>query len=1518
MKFFKRNIIYAFIFISVTRYYAQMTGCGNNVPFFQVNLSGQPSGVWYSPTHIREGNCCGTQSPDRCTSFEILLDSTAAMINFNIASGAIPPGAMYYQINCGPQIPVGQPICVTGPGPHHLTFCKPGNNQNTYLVQSIPKPMIPSPQHVRLGCFKKLKVIGLDSTTVTWNSIYPGVIGQFNSYLSCTSSCTEPTYNPPSNAPAFIDYQVCGIPIATPCGYVAMCDTVRVFNESPLSGSYSPNPAVFCYGSEGVTLIGTASGGYGSYSYLWRDQNNNIVSTSSQIQTSTAGNYSLEIKDALYNDLSCPSFSLNVAVNQSPIPVVSAGQDQILCYENQGVQLNGTITYATGGIWSGGNGNFIPNEHSLNAVYIPTASEISNGVVALTLTSIGSTYSCINSFDQVAIHFAPKLNVHFNNDSLPCFGDSVTLQTVASGGSPPYQYQWNNGSTQSFTTANEGQYSVLITDNMGCTIDKTVNIFSPLPLIINSLITPNNCNAEINGSVNIMIGGGSVPYQYAWSNGSTSQNINNLPSGNYFVVVTDKHGCVETDSFIVTQPDQIAVTLQHTNVTCKGYSDAVLNAVGSGGTPPYQYVWSNGITGFTQNNVSPGSYSVVITDANGCVFNDSEVLNILEPNYLQIVNSLINCPVPGSGVSELNFTIIGGWTNLYQLSLDGGSTFLPQGMYSVFVPVDSSYTVVIRDSLGCVSNVSKLITVNPELNIDQLIVPDCVYENDSLVQIYISASGGVSGDYTLNFSNGASLNISGIDSVNFPAGSNFEVFATDSLGCVSATKSFQINNVFKVESIVSDFSGYAVACNGFSNGAINLNPMGGFPPYEFEWNSGATMEDVSNLTSGSYSVIVTDQHSCKDTLNFLLSSPELIKIDSFILSDYNGFNVSCKGLSNGTIDLFIEGGVSPYMFNWNTGSNDISLSNLTAGNYEVVVTDSNHCVQSFSFQLSEPETIDVSVSSVSDYNGFQVSCNGESDALIQVLVSGFTGNVSYFCNNQSVSNNIDSLGAGTYSWYVMDDNGCYDTLKVVILEPPALSFSSAILSNYNNFQISCTGYYDGEINLEVNGGVGQNHFYQWSNSINTEDQYGLTAGSYYVEVTDSNGCKIDTNFILYEPLPINLLGLISSNYNGYAVSCYGNQDASIDINVTGGAGSYLYNWSNGSTTEDISLVGAGEYSVLVGDLNGCFDTLNFSINQPDSIQITENIKNIQCNGLSDGSIELTVQGGIAPFNYNWSNGTNVNSIENLTQGQYSIVVIDQNNCMQTRVYNISEKNPIQVETNVENVKCFGDENGQITTSIFGGTTPYTVLWSNGSTDQNISALTSGVYILNVIDSNNCFVTDTVIISEPDSLWLSLNALTYINGHNLSSANANDGTITTHSGGGTPPYNYQWSNGSVDINLHNLSSGGYTLTLTDFNGCVKISDIQIYNPNELELPTGFSPNSDYKNDQFVVRGIESYPNNTLYVFNRWGNLVYEKENYLNQWKGNTINGDELPEGTYFIILEIHSPTKQLNGFVDIRR
>src|ERR1051325_11118501 len=269
---------------------AQTTMCGPTTPTFTVNLTGNPNGTWMSPPVVRADTCCGSQAPDRCVQFVVTLDTAAVAMVFTVCNGAVPPGAWYYQVNCGPPTPVGSGICVTPPYPVYITFCKPGNNTNQYCIQSIAPPHVVS---LSQNCRALMWTYGYIENTITWNSINPGNFGQYNNFLSCQSGCDSTWVTPTQPYPPYIDYQVCGTTI-NGCSQ-NFCDTIRVVFPPPLTMSVTPTN-VSCFGANNGTATVSTGGGIPQYTYSWSTIPPQSGSTATGL---SAGNYTVTVSDSV-------------------------------------------------------------------------------------------------------------------------------------------------------------------------------------------------------------------------------------------------------------------------------------------------------------------------------------------------------------------------------------------------------------------------------------------------------------------------------------------------------------------------------------------------------------------------------------------------------------------------------------------------------------------------------------------------------------------------------------------------------------------------------------------------------------------------------------------------------------------------------------------------------------------------------------------------------------------------------------------------------------------------------------------------------------------------------------------------------------------------------------------------------------------------------------------------------------------------------------------------------------------
>ena len=497
--------------------------------------------------------------------------------------------------------------------------------------------------------------------------------------------------------------------------------------------------------------------------------------------------------------------------------------------------------------------------------------------------------------------------------------------------------------------------------------------------------------------------------------------------------------------------------------------------------------------------------------------------------------------------------------------------------------------------------------------------------------IDIDISGGT-GLYTYSWSNGETTQ----DISNLSPG-NYSVTITDVNGCsINGQYTITEPDQLVVSGEKSDFNGFEISCNGLDDGYVIIDVQGGTKPYTYSWSNNETTPNLSNLSPGTYEITVTDANLCETTTSFTISEPELISISS-IISDYNGYEVSCNGAQDGSIDISPSGGTGVFTYTWSNGESAQDLTNLSAGQYSVEIKDSNNCSAIFNFTIEEPDPINIS-GIIKDYNGFGISCNGLSDGEIDVQVSGGNlndnTNYTYFWEGVGVDNSLidqTGLSAGTYKLTVTDSNNCSESKEFIITEPEVITIDEQI-SDYSGFEISVSGGSDGSIDLTISGGTNDYTFLWQGSGVNptSEDQSGLSAGTYTVTVTDSNGCSETETYTLTEPLSLQIEidnTIISS------ILCYGDSTASIKVDITQASIAPFTFQINGTTylgtnyTDSVQNISdltytfnnlvAGTYSVTVTDANGnSKTTLTKTITQPENpLSIASSIQDIGCSGV---------------------------------------------------------------------------------------------------------------------------------------------------------------------------------------------------------------------------------------------------------------------------------------------------------------
>lgn len=692
MKFLK-NILFILITIVLhvftTNMHAQ--GCDPDVPSFTADLSNNPDTTWISPASVRDGNCCETTNPDNCIEFILTLHEDVSGIIFNIHSGAVPPGALFYQIDCGPEVAVGEIICLDGPGPHNITFCKPGNNQNEYSIETITEPEVGPDIVVNDGCTGFFGVNGLELETITWTSVAPGNNGGYDAYLDCTQGCDTVNVVAQEGYPEYVDYMVCGLPEGG-CETEDFCDTLRVYFNSTLEATIIPEQPMVCYGEEDAEITVVGSGGTPPYTYEW--------STGETAETIVVG---VGVYEVTLSDTSgCPPVTAEVEVGYFENPIeVDAGDDIIVCGDDLTVDLSATVQSAEGVTWWGGAGVYAPSQNETDITYTATQQEIDNGSVTLNIMTTGNG-GCPAAEDQITIIFgAFDDEVAIHTQAVLCYGDENGSAMVEVEGNEPYTFVWNDENPTGENTIENlgaGTYTVEIFDVNDCSEIFEFIIEEPDSLYGETSGTGVTCNGYSDGSVTIEAFGGTPPYTYDWDCGCGTQTVENLPVGVYNALVVDNNGCEYTDQQEVVEPTPIDAWVYYTNLTCFDSNDGSIDFEVEGGTPDYNYfVNGDEVTDLPVENLEAGMYDVHVTDANECGV--AGTIEIIDPEPIELTVTEGDTLCPGDELTMVaNAT--GGVGNFDYFWNHTANTNNSQ---TIVLTGDEVYTVYAQDENGCVS-----------------------------------------------------------------------------------------------------------------------------------------------------------------------------------------------------------------------------------------------------------------------------------------------------------------------------------------------------------------------------------------------------------------------------------------------------------------------------------------------------------------------------------------------------------------------------------------------------------------------------------------------------------------------------------------------------------------------------------------------------------------------------------------------------------------------------------------------
>ena len=718
-------------------------------------------------------------------------------------------------------------------------------------------------------------------------------------------------------------------------------------------------------------------------------------------------------------------------------------------------------------------------------------------------------------------------------------------------------------------------------------------------------------------------------------------------------------------------------------------------------------------------------------------------------------------------------------------------------------------------------------------------------------------------------------------------------------------------------SIISNVEITNNSCFESNNGILSTNITGGVPftsgpPYLISWTGPnsftSTASTITNLLAGDYTLRIEDSNGVFIIEQYTVSQPDVLTITTDVEK-----NISCFDGNDGAIEVSINGGTAPYTYNW-TGNGVVqgspNQSGLTAGTYSLEVVDDKQCVINQTYTLTEPDIIVINTVSKND-----ILCFGDATGAIEINITGgtptevspgiFEYGYSWTGPNGFTSNaqNISNLLAGTYTIEVTDELGCIEQTDIELTQPPAIEI------NYTKTDVTCYGEADGSIDISVNGG---NPPYQisWSNLGNGFSQSNLSAGNYIATIVDQNLCEANVTITIEQPI-FFIAPIVSP------ISCNDANDASIDLNLTGGIAPITVLWSDDpSAGIQRNNLSPGSYTVTIidSDTNQCPIEETFIITNPPELAVTSIVNDaIDCDVSNSGSIELDVSGGTQPYTFLWNTGQTSEDIFNIPSGDYSVEIKDSRGCIINREYTIFRQEPILIsleETVIPDCNS-NTINVQNIPNVTGGFLPYTYSWSSGvisgSNNEIMTTNQSGAYVLTVTDGRGCQESVSIQVDVPEVGFpefryesLSLTQYSFVSIEDpIQFFNLSTGNFTNVS--------WDFGDGSPTVNTLNPEHtydqvGTFTVTLTveyDYGCTYQITqDINVTKGYLLVIPNAFSPNEDGIND--VIRpSFRGFTTIRMLVYDTWGTLVYEEEGTsLEGWNG-FINEKPAENGNYIM-------------------
>ena len=1198
-------------------------------------------------------------------------------------------------------------------------------------------------------------------------------------------------------------------------GCTATCSVV-VGEPAILTATCTLDTDVICNGeSNGVATLST-TGGNGGNTILW--DNGETTATASGLD---AGTHTVTVTDALGCMATC-----SVIVGEPAVLTAT-------CLLNSDVVCNGESNGVATVSSTGGNGGntFLWDNGETTA----TATGLNAGTHVVTITdALGCTATCSVVVGEPAILTA---SCTLDSDVL-CNGESNGVATVSStGGNGGTTFLWDNGETTATATGlDAGTHFVTVTDALACTAICSVLISEPLVLSSSISGADVSCNAFQDGSIDLTVTGGTMPFTYNWSNGLPStQDQGAVFAGMYSVTITDANACTTTNSITINEPPQIILLNSAvTDVLCVGEATGMIDITIDGGTPAYQYMWSDGVTTEDRTNLTAGNYTVQVQDQNGCTITFPFTVTEPDPIAIDITIGCEQTFFPGCD-AVLAYNITGGFAPYTVVLTDeNGMVFPPNEAGPNWSNLcDGQYDITVTDAAGCETTESFLVcsrSCDLSINQDILVNVSCNGFSDGSATI-LGFSSFAPIDYVWELSGmqigtDQAASLEPITMNNLVAGV-YKVIATDAIGCMEEL-TFVIDE--PQELVITTCNSTAVTTVGGADGTSEIFLTGGTPSYTFLWSDGQTTNPATNLAPGIYTVTATDANGCIAEIACTVQGVDCANFDA----SSNKMDISCNGGNDGEISVSVVGATGNISYTWNPNVSATNIATgLNAGLYEIMVVDDALCTELIQVTLTEPTLLTAAIDKE------DVICFGEANGNMDLQVSGGIEPFTFLWSNGVTTEDQENLGPGTYTVTVTDANDCTVESQVTVNQPDQLTVSAAVVN------VLCNGEATGELDITIQGGIGP-YFVMWSDNVADEDRTDLLAGNYTVLITDQNGCQVLGEFTITQPEPIAIDITI-----GCELTFFPGCDAVLDYNITGGLGPYNVtltdengmlvipneagpNWSN---------LCDGQYDIIVVDASGCATTESFLVcSRSCDLSIDQDILvNVSCNGFSDGSATIVGFSSFAPIDYVWeSAGMQIGtdqaaslepvSMNNLVAGVYKVIATDAIGCMEELTFVIDEPQELVITScNSTAVTTVGGSDGTSEVFIIGGTPAYSYLWSDGQTSNPATGLPPGIFTVTVTDANGCTAEIACTVQGINCANFDASS----NKIDISCNGGSDGEISIFVVGATGNVTYTWLPTISTTNMATgLSAGFYEIMVVDEALCTELIQITLTEPTLL--------------------------------------------------------------------------------------